>query len=98
MGFETIWHIVQQLADEKRIELLNKLQAELEAQKLIKPRMDNDQLQAYMPPPISDRSGSKKLLVSREDLLKWDEEEFEDGEDLDENLTDEEFVEMLKPF
>lgn len=43
VGFEQIWHLIEQLSDDRRIDLLNQLQAALEEEKLIKPRTDEDQ-------------------------------------------------------
>lgn len=96
IGFEQIWHLIQQLPDEQRINLLNQLQATLETEKLIKPRTDEDQRRDYVPSQRPKHPNYKKPMVTEEDILKWEAEEFDKEEDLDENLTDEEFVEMLK--
>ena len=96
VAFDQIWSLIRQLSDEKQLELLNKLQAELEREKIIKPRMDEDQRRNYIPSPKPDSSEYNKPKVSKEDVIKWWNEENDDKEELDADLTDEELLKMIK--
>lgn len=93
--FEQLLKMVKQLPEEKRIEFLDTLQAQLEEEKLIKPRTDEDQRRHYIPEPKPDRPSCKKPKVTRELIKQWEESE-DEGEELDANLTDRELLEMIK--
>lgn len=97
IDFEQLFNLVQQLSNQQQVAFLDKLQAKLEAEKLIKPRTDEDQRRDYVPAPKPHRPGYKKPLVTQELIEKWEAEE-EEEEELDANLTERELVEMLKEF
>lgn len=60
VGFDQIWHLVQQLSIARQIDFLDKLQAELEAGKHIKPRINDEE----------EKSDEKEMLSTFKDGLK----------------------------
>lgn len=86
IGFDELLAMVQQLPDAKQVEFLDALQAQLEKEKLIKPRTDEDQRKQAQK---EERDAVMQRFI---DQAPNDGE----GEELDANLTDKELLEMIK--
>lgn len=78
--FEELFEGVQGLTDVERVAFLDKLQEQLEEEKLIEPRTDEAQ-----------RKQARDKMFD-----EWIKESDNEGEELDANLTDRELLEMIK--
>lgn len=90
ISFEQIWTLIQQLTDDKQVELLDKLQERLEKDKIIAIRQDRK--------AQYEKGLTLEQIISEpyQDIKYFniEEEAFPEGEEIE--MTDEEFLESLK--